>query len=462
MSRSLPSTPAAEAVARAGRAISGLMGGAGRQSISEETEILFDSQDIASRSNDQFPADTGGDGGGGGGLSSASSSDSSRSDSSDDSRSRRSHKRRKKRRRRGCDNRKSKGSRRYSGITDVLDLEFTDDDSTSPPPTRSRKTQASKFVQDTPDSDIEDGDIILKKEDFGIPGTTEYRKNMTLATEALETSFGVTGEGMIDRIGGEQDGDQKGFRHVQRIISDMNHRVDEAHKRCKAFDLMDICNIAGLKPSTSSNCKKWFDETETNMWTDSDKLTLQQVTCWQYALNTKFSKEDRIASRWLKEFIYNSSTDALRSAVGKKYDDLEVKLRGGVIYAYLTLREMFEVNRDTEESMKSFLAFFKKRGVAHYPGENVVVASTELLGVCKRLASVNALTSENVHDVLTGLSICNNTRFKEMFSQLARSKDLGNVDILPTIRKSDPPEIQIDKILEKAVSMYSMFCKVSK
>ena len=101
--------------------------------------------------------------------------------------------------------------------------------------------------------------------------------------------------------------------------------------------------------------------------------------------------------------------------MGKKYEELEVKLRGGVIYAYLTLREMFEVNRDTQESMQSFLQFFKKRGVAHYPGENVVVASAELLGVSKRLASVNALTSENVHDVLTGLSICNNTRFKEMF-----------------------------------------------
>ena len=119
---------------------------------------------------------------------------------------------------------------------------------------------------------------------------------------------------------------------------------------------------------------------------------------------------------------------------------------------------MFEVNRDTEESMKSFLAFFKKRGV----GENVVVVSTELLGVCKKLASVNALISENVHDVLMGLTICNNPRFKEMFTQLARSKDLGNVDILPAIRKSDSPEIQIDKILDKVVSMYSMFCKVSK
>ena len=87
------------------------------------------------------------------------------------------------------------------------------------------------------------------------------RKNMTRASEALETSFGVTGEGMIGLIGGEQDGDQKYFCHVQRIISDMNHRVDEAHKRCKAFDFMDICLIARLKPSASSNCKKWFDET---------------------------------------------------------------------------------------------------------------------------------------------------------------------------------------------------------
>ena len=146
----------------------------------------------------------------------------------------------------------------------------------------------------------------------------------------------------------------------------------------------------------------------------------------------------------------------------KKYNELEPKEKGGVIYAYLTLCEMFELNRDTKESMLGYLAFFRKRGVAHYPGENVVVVAKELLGVCKRLATVDALTSEHVHDVLTGLSICNNTRFKDMFSQLARSSDLGNVDILPTIHCSDPPGIQVDKILEKAVSMYSMFCKSNK
>ena len=91
-----------------------------------------------------------------------------------------------------------------------------------------------------------------------------------------------------------------------------------------------------------------------------------------------------------------------------------------------------------------------------------MVASKELLGVCKMLAAVGALTSEQVHGVLTGLSICNNTRFKDMFSQLARSSDLGNIDILPTIHCSGPPGIQLDKILEKAVNMYIIFCKSNK
>ena len=240
------------------------------------------------------------------------------------------------------------GSQRYSGIVGVLDLELTHDDSASARQTRLRKTQTSKFDQYTPDSDIEDGDIILKKEDFGIPGTTEHHKNMPLATEALATLFGVTGEGIIDRISGEQDGNQKGYRHVQCIVSDMNHRVDEAHKQCKAFDFMDICSIAINSPLS--------------------KFCAGSA----YALNTKFSTEDWIASRRLKEFIYNSSTDALRSAVGKKYNTLEVKLRGGVIYAYLTLREIFEVNRDAQESMKSFLKVLQEERSGALPRRDVV------------------------------------------------------------------------------------------
>ena len=94
---SLQSTPA-EAVTKAKRAISGLIGGAGRQQpINEEEQVLFDNQDTFSRSSDPFsgdilPGTAAGGGGDDGGSSSASSSDSSSSESSDDLRSRQSRK----------------------------------------------------------------------------------------------------------------------------------------------------------------------------------------------------------------------------------------------------------------------------------------------------------------------------------------------------------------------------------
>ena len=78
-----------------------------------------------------------------------------------------------------------------------------------------------------------------------------------------------------------------------------------------------------------------------------------------------------------------------------------------MIYAYLTLCEIFEMKWDTKESMLVFLSLFKKRRVAHCPGENVLVATNELLGVCKRLSTVDVLTAKHVFDVVTGLSNCN-------------------------------------------------------
>ena len=49
-----------------------------------------------------------------------------------------------------------------------------------------------------------------------------------------------------------------------------------------------------------------------------------------------------------------------------------------------------------------------------------------MLGVCKHLDAVEALTEEHVHGVLTGLSIVNNNRFKSMYKLMPEQSDLGN------------------------------------
>jgi hypothetical protein len=58
------------------------------------------------------------------------------------------------------------------------------------------------------------------------------------------------------------------------------------------------------------------------------------------------------------------------------------------VYLYYTLCEMFEMSREVKEAMLSFLEFFKKKGVARYTGENILVVQEEVLGVCRRLHSV--------------------------------------------------------------------------
>ena len=106
--------------------------------------------------------------------------------------------------------------------------------------------QRAKFVlsQAIPDEQIDDQDIILKKENYGTHGTTKWRKNMVMATEALKEPFGVAKHKVVNKV---EDGDQQQFLHIQQMIVDILHQVKEGHSRSKSMGWMDICLILKLK-----------------------------------------------------------------------------------------------------------------------------------------------------------------------------------------------------------------------
>jgi hypothetical protein len=81
-------------------------------------------------------------------------------------------------------------------------------------------------------------------------------------------------------------------------------------------------------------------------------------------VNKVFSDEDRIASNWLYLFVYNLSTDSLRTAVGKKYKRIPNNQKGGVMYLFLTLNEMFVMSREVKDAMYKFLDLFRRNGVS--------------------------------------------------------------------------------------------------
>ena len=319
-------------------------------------------------------------------------------------------------------------------------------------------SHSSKFVRlsDVPDSDLLETQVTLSKANYGQPGSSDYRKNMLMATAGLSEKFGVAKHKVISDT---KAGDQDKTMYVQQVIVSVIHRVKEGLQRSQSMDWMSICKMPHLIAlDTTAEPESWWDSSEINVWTDPELLTLDEVRAWQYCINKRFADVDRIASNWLKEFVYNSSTDALKTAVLKKYEKIPANQRGGVVYLYLTLMEMFQMSREVKDAMLFFLSLFKRKGVSRYVGENVLLASEEILGVCKRLDAGKGLLEEHVIDVLTGLSICGNPRFREMFKHLKQCADLGNLDFLDTISNSDPPLTKIEAILDKAVDVYDKLC----
>jgi hypothetical protein len=319
-------------------------------------------------------------------------------------------------------------------------------------------SHSSKFVRvyDVPDSALLETQVSLSKAAYGKPGSSDYRKNKLMATAPLREKFGVARHKVTTDL---EEGDQDKSMHVQQVIVSVVHRVKEGHERSKAMDWMSVCTMPHLiAVNKSQDPSTWWDSSEICIWTDPELLFVEEVRVWQYCINKRFSDEDCIASLWLKDFVHASSTDALKTAVMKKYDKLPDNQRGGAVYLYLTLMEMFQMSREVKDAMLTFIGLFKRKGIARYAGENVLLASEEIMGVCKRLDAGKGLLDEHVIDILTGLAISSNPRFRKMFDHLKQCADLGNLDFLDTIAASDPPLVKIKAIMEKAVDVYDKLC----
>jgi hypothetical protein len=153
--------------------------------------------------------------------------------------------------------------------------------------------------------------------------------------------------------------------YVQQVIVSVIHRVKEGLQWSQSMDWMSICKMPHLIAlDTTAEPESWWDSSEINVWTDPELLTLDEVRAWQYSINKRFTDVDHIASNWLNEFVYNSSTDALKTAVLKKYEKIPANQRSGIVYLYLTLMEMFRMSREVKDAMLFFLSLFKRKGIS--------------------------------------------------------------------------------------------------
>jgi hypothetical protein len=102
-------------------------------------------------------------------------------------------------------------------------------------------------------------------------------------------------------------------------------------------------------------------------------MDVDQVKTWKYCINKRFSLKNRIASRWLKEFVCASLTRSLQNAVVKKYSKMDNSLRGGVMHLSVTLYETFQVSKEIKLAMICFVDFSRKWALLSIPGKHILV-----------------------------------------------------------------------------------------
>jgi hypothetical protein len=143
--------------------------------------------------------------------------------------------------------------------------------------------------------------VALRKEDYGEPGRSKYRKNMASATYPLAEKFGVARHKVVSSA---EDGDETKNCFVQQVLVGLTHRVKEGHERAKKYDFMDICTLADFTGNTSStDCSEWWGNQEINIWTNWEKISEAHAWAWKLSVNHRFSNGNLTASLWLKEFI---------------------------------------------------------------------------------------------------------------------------------------------------------------
>jgi hypothetical protein len=134
---------------------------------------------------------------------------------------------------------------------------------------------------------------------------------MIMATYPLTGKFGVTHHKIV---GEAEEGDQTKSMHVQQVIVSILHRVKEGLERSKSMDWMDICTMPCLRGNLRiTNPTDLWDNSEIVLLTDWEHIDVNAARLWQLCINKRFSEGDRTASTWLKEFVYNSSTDTLHT-----------------------------------------------------------------------------------------------------------------------------------------------------
>ena len=283
---------------------------------------------------------------------------------------------------------------------------------------------------------IKTNNVILPREACGTVGSSTFAKNCKEAIEGITHLLGVPVHLLQSAQWGEEEGNDTKKKYIQDQQLLDTTKVDEMKEHIIAYDFDAFFHVFCVKEgvdineqiASGNNLKDAFDRSHTvhdiKDWND---LTITDVCAHQLMLNRY--NDDTVGREWCMAHIKNSVTIDLLAQLNLKYDELDERYQGCVTFAWLLMKKYLVVRvSETTESLQTFLKIIKKKGLGHYPGENVNQMATEVKTAVSSLYAIGELRRETTKDVATGLTITSVDPFKRVFEEYLleiEKNDLG-------------------------------------
>ena len=268
---------------------------------------------------------------------------------------------------------------------------------------------------------IKTNNVILPRAARGTVGSSTFAKNRREATEGITHLIGVPVHLQSAQWGEEEGNDtKKKYIQDQQLLN--TTKVQEMKEHIIAYDFDAFFHVFCVKEgldineqiASGINLKDSFDRSHTvHAIKDWNDLTITDVCAHQLMLNRY--NDDKVGREWCMAHIKNSITIDLLAQLNLKYDELDERYQGCVTFAWLLMEEVFGSTRETTESLQTFLKIIKRKGLGHYPGENMNQMATEVKAVVSSLHAIGELRRETTKDIATGMTITSVDPFKRVF-----------------------------------------------
>ena len=277
------------------------------------------------------------------------------------------------------------------------------------------------------------------------------------ATKTLDIIFKVQSALGTSGVKGEENPDLD-TTMMATVFAENTHVLEKLSRVIEDYDMISATQIRRVVDNTKSHPIEKYDQTKyTDMLKEVGTLELAEVKEYSGDI-MKYDVQDgpnRQNLSWLLLLVRNNMSSSISALIEPAFDRLDVCHKNGAVYLAMVIELCFAIDEHVIEALKTYINKFGKTGLSAFEGENVNMASIEILAIAKRLHQLGELPNDAPKTVLKGLQkVTHNYEFKQTFALIANFQRQTVISVTSASTNASPLDL-IESYFEQAKVLYT-------